>query len=119
MIDLTKIVEAIIGLAVALVTTFLIPWLKARLTADQQERLESLLEIAVESAEQIYTGPGRGKEKLLAAQDYLNRKGYDVDVEQIEAAVWSYINHRKVPESLLMIESGANEAVEGAENGEQ
>jgi len=97
MIDLTKIFEAVIALAAALVTTFLIPWIKQRLTAGQQEALESIIETAVLAAEQMY-GKGMGREKLQAVIDYLHGKGYDVDIEQIEAAVYALINADKLPE---------------------
>ena len=97
MIDLTKIFEAVIALAAALVTTFLIPWIKQRLTAGQQEALESIIETAVLASEQLY-GSGMGKEKLKAALDYIESKGYKVDVQQIEAAVYALINADKLPE---------------------
>ena len=96
MIDLTKIAEAVIALAAALVTTFLIPWIKQRLTAGQQEALETIIETAVLAAEQMY-GKGMGKEKLQSVLDYLHNKGYDVDLEQIEAAVYALINADKEP----------------------
>ena len=97
MIDLTKVVEAVIALAVALITTFLIPWIKAHTTEKQQERIEAVIETAVMCAEQLY-GSGMGKEKLKAAQDYIASKGYTVDLAQIEAAVYALINADKPPE---------------------
>ena len=119
MIDLTQIVEAVIALAVAIVTGLLIPLLRQRLTVGQQEKLDAVLEVAVMAAEQMY-GAGMGKEKLQSAIDYLHGKGYDVDVEQIEAAVWSCINHRKLSEaeSVLMLEDVTkNDAVKESESG--
>lgn len=95
MIDLTQIVEAVIGLAVALVARYVVPLIRQRLTAGGQEILETALRVAVMSAEQMYRGGGRGREKMEAAKTYMNTKGYDVDVEQIEAAVWKYINCEK------------------------
>ena len=91
MIDLTKIFEAILALCAALVTTFLIPWIKQRLTAGQREKLDTIIETAIMAAEQIY-GSGMGQEKFKAAMDYITSKGYTVDMEQIEAAVWALIN---------------------------
>ncbi|MBQ6595322.1 MAG: holin [Clostridia bacterium] len=104
MIDLTKIFEAILALCAALVTTFLIPWIKQRLTAGQQEVLSTLIETAVLAAEQMY-GSGMGQEKLKAVLDYLHGKGYDVDVEQIEAVVYALINCDKEP----VLEEGPEE----------
>ena len=91
-INLTPIIEAIIGLLAALVTYRLIPWIKARTTVAQQEQLETAVRIAVFAAEQIY-GAGRGSEKLDYAIEYLHDKGFDVDRQQIEAAVYNYMSH--------------------------
>ena len=110
MIDLTKVVEAVIGLSVALITTFLIPWLRQRLTAGQREVLDTVIETAVLAAEQMY-GSGMGKEKLKAVMDYLHAKGYDVDVEQIEAMVYALINADKATELVFddeILEPGDN-----------
>ena len=100
MIDLTKIFEAILALCAALVTTFLIPWIKQRLTAGQQEALSTIIETAVLAAEQMY-GAGMGKDKLKAVMDYLHSKGYEVDVEQIEAMVYALINADKATEPVI------------------
>lgn len=91
-INLTPIIEAIIGLLAALITYRLIPWIKARTTVAQQEQLETAVRIAVFAAEQIY-GAGRGSEKLDYAIKYLREKGFDVDRQQIEAAVYNYMSH--------------------------
>lgn len=91
-INLTPIIEAIIGLLAALITYRLIPWIKARTTVSQQEQLETAVRIAVFAAEQIY-GAGRGSEKLDYAIEYLHDKGFDVDRQQIEAAVYNYMSH--------------------------
>lgn len=91
-INLTPIIEAIIGLLAALITYRLIPWIKARTTVAQQEQLETAVRIAVFAAEQIY-GAGRGSEKLDYAIKYLHDKGFDVDRQQIEAAVYNYMSH--------------------------
>ena len=95
MIDLTKIVEAVIALAAAVITGLLIPWVRMRLSAAQREKLDAVIEVAVMAAEQMY-GKGMGQEKLKAAVDYIEGKGYTVDIEEIEAAVWACINCEKM-----------------------
>lgn len=95
-IDLTQIMEAVITLAAALIARYVVPWIRQRLTVGGQEILDAALRVAVMSAEQMYRGRGRGREKLEAAKTYMETKGFTVDVEQIEAAVWSNINCDKV-----------------------
>ena len=97
MIDLTKLLNAAIALAAALITTFVIPWIKAHTDNEKQEKIRNLVHIAVFAAEQMF-GNGHGTEKLKYVRDYLNGKGYDVDVEEIEAVVGEYINFSNVVE---------------------
>lgn len=85
-VDLTPILQALIGLLASLVTLKLIPWIKAKTTAQQQEMLRAAVSVAVYAAEQIY-GAGKGKEKLLYVKGHLAQKGFHVDIDEIEAAV--------------------------------
>lgn len=85
-IDLTPLFQALIGFLAALVTYKLIPWIQARTTAQQQDLIRAAVSVAVYAAEQIY-GAGNGKDKLLYVKGQLARKGYHVDIDEIEAAV--------------------------------
>lgn len=92
MIDLTKILIAILDLLALLVTYKLIPWLQAKLTAEQQAQLHAAIKVGVFAAEQMY-GAGKGEEKMLFVKNYLRGKGFDVNQVEIEAAVGEYINN--------------------------
>ena len=85
-IDLTPIFQALIALLASLVSIKLIPWIKARTTAQQQEMMRAAVSVAVYAAEQIY-GTSKGHDKLMYVKGQLARKGFHVDVEEIEAAV--------------------------------
>ena len=85
-IDLTPIFQALIALLASIITIKVIPWIKARTTAQQQAVLQSTIKILVFAAEQMY-GAGNGKQKLLYVKSKLKDKGYNIDVDQIEAAV--------------------------------
>ena len=50
MIDLTPIVEAIVALVAAIITAFVIPWLKGKIDADKLEEIELWVTVAVEAA---------------------------------------------------------------------
>lgn len=86
MIDLTDIIQAVIALIVALITYKVIPWIKARTTESQQAMLMATVRTLVYAAEQLY-GAGKGKEKFTYVRQKLQEKGFDVDVDAIEAAV--------------------------------
>lgn len=90
-INLTPIIEAVIALLAALITSRLIPWLKARTTNEQQARIAAAIRTAVYAAEQIY-GAGHGAQKKAYAVAYLSEHGFDVDSTAIEGAVGEFIN---------------------------
>lgn len=92
MIDLTKVLIAILDLLALLVTYKLIPWLKAKLTTEQQAQLRAAVKVSVFAAEQLY-GAGNGPEKMKFVKQYLMNHGYDVNPIEIEAAVGEYINN--------------------------
>lgn len=84
MIDLTTIMEAVITLIIAVVSTFVIPWLKRKISAEKLAEISEWVQIAVTAAEQIYNGPGRGEEKKAYVLKFLTDKGYTVDMAAIE-----------------------------------
>ena len=86
MIDLTPIFQALIALLASLITIKVIPWIQARTTAQQQEMLRASVSVAVYAAEQLY-GAGAGKDKLMFVKGQLAKKGYHIDLDEIEAAV--------------------------------
>ena len=89
-IDLTPLLQAVIAFLAALVSYKLVPWIQARTTAQQQEMLRAAVSVAVYAAEQLY-GTGKGKEKLMYVKGQLAKKGFHVDIDEIEAAVHELI----------------------------
>lgn len=87
MVDLTPLFQAGIALLAALVTAFLIPWIKGKLSADKQAELANWVGIAVTAAEQIYSGSGRGKEKKAYVLEFLTEKGYSLDTDKLLQSV--------------------------------
>ena len=56
-INLQPIISAVIALIAALITTFLIPYIKGKISKQQYDRLLEAVRIAVAAAEQIFTSP--------------------------------------------------------------
>ena len=102
MIDITPIVNALIALIAALISVFLIPWIKANTTAKEQENMLELIKIAVAAAEQIDEGSGRGEEKKQYVLDFLASKGIKVDDEAVNAAIESFV--QQINSGSLVIE---------------
>ena len=96
MYDITPIIEAVAALIAALITVFVIPYIKGKTTANQQQQINAWVRIAVMAAEQIYTGSGRGAEKKEYVINWLRAHGITVDENKldalIEAAVYNLNN---------------------------
>lgn len=87
-IDLTGVASALLGLLATLLTAYVLPWLKAKLGAEQYNNTMSIIRILVKAAEKIFTGPGRGGEKLDYVKRELEKRGLTYDESKVEAAVW-------------------------------
>lgn len=87
MIDLTPVFNAIIALAAALATAFLIPWIRSKTTAEQRDELLIWVDIAVAAAEQIFTGSGKGDEKKEYVLKFLEERGFKVDFETLNMLI--------------------------------
>lgn len=87
MIDITSILTAVIALACALLTAFVIPWIRVNTTVNQQKGLQAVIKIAVTAAEQLYTGTGRGAEKKLYVLKWLEDRGLIYDQATLDAAI--------------------------------
>lgn len=88
--DYTEIISAVIALLSALISAFLIPWLRQKISADRLKKWQSYVEIAVRAAEQLYAAnDGEGKKAYVL--QYLAARGISFDSDTvdnlIEAAV--------------------------------
>lgn len=87
MTDLTPIVNAVIALIAAIITTFLIPWIKGKIDAAKLAQIVEWVGIAVRAAEQIYNESGMGEKKKQYVLDFLANKGFTLDPDSINAMI--------------------------------
>ncbi|MEE1321113.1 MAG: phage holin, LLH family [Acutalibacteraceae bacterium] len=88
--DLTPVIELIIALTSALITTFLIPYLRQKLSCEKCENLKKWVSLAVEAAEQLY-GSKTGQQKKEYVVSFLLSKGLVFDVEEVNAMIESEV----------------------------
>lgn len=88
--NLTSVLEAVIALAVSVLTVFVLPWISGKITAQEREELLNWVDIAVGAAQQLYHQLD-GEARLNYALALLEEKGYDIDdnaiLDAVEAAV--------------------------------
>ena len=89
-IDFTPIFEAIITIVSLLVTSFLIPYIKQRLSVEKYEDLKKWVNVGVKAAEQIY-GSKTGQEKKEYVVSFLESKGITFDIGEVSALIESEV----------------------------
>ncbi len=105
MVDLTPIITAVLTLIFSLITAFLIPYIKTKVSAEQFATIKLWVQVAVQAAEMLYVGSGRGEEKKKYVIEFLNSKGFTLNAEEIENLIESAVSmqklHAKTKEQLL------------------
>lgn len=85
--NITPILEAVLALAATIFTIVVIPYIKSKTTAQQQNEIEGWVKIAVSAAEQLYKGSGRGAEKKQYVLDWAKKNGIIVDESKLDAMI--------------------------------
>lgn len=99
MTDLTPIVNAVITLIAAIVTTFLIPWIKSKIDAAKLAQIVEWVGIAVRAAEQIYNESGMGEKKKQYVLDFLASKGFTLDPDSINAMIEAAVKNLNIEQN--------------------
>ena len=87
MIDLTPIVNAFITLIGLLLTTFLIPWIRTKISNEKLKEIQKWTSVGVKAAEMIYTEAGMGDAKKKYVRKFLESKGYNLDIDTVDALI--------------------------------
>lgn len=99
MTDLTPIVNAVIALIAAIITTFLIPWIKSKIDAAKLAQIVEWVGIAVRAAEQIYNESGMGEKKKQYVLDFLADKGFTIDPNSINAMIEAAVKNLNIEQN--------------------
>lgn len=114
-IDLTQIILAVITLIGAVLTGFVIPWLKNKLTDHQYDTLATLVRVGVYAAEQLFTSD-MWKEKKQYVVDLLSENGYSIDATAVDALIEATVRELRIEQGQRkdgLAEKLANQKTEG------
>lgn len=95
MIDLTPIFDVLIRLVALLCTTFLIPYIRVKLGTEKLSQVKKWAAIGVKAAEMIYTDSGMGDVKKQYVRKFLESKGYQLDMDTIDALIEATVRDMK------------------------
>ncbi|GHU78451.1 hypothetical protein AGMMS49992_29100 [Clostridia bacterium] len=82
------VLETVIAIVLICLAGLVIPWIKTKTTAVQQETLMKVLDVLVSAAEQLHGTEGDGERKLQLVESWLVDRGIDAPRVEIEAAVY-------------------------------
>lgn len=103
-IDITPILEAVIGVIAAVITVFIIPWIKNKVSAAKWENLNAYAETFVKCAEMTFKGTGLGKDKkkwvIEKLTEIAEEHGLKFSADAIEAAVENAVKNMKDSETV-------------------
>ena len=86
MTDLTPIINAAVALLAAIITAFVVPWIKRKTTQQDRETMLAWVEIAVAAAQQLfYELDGAARKEYVIS--FLTERGYSVDEGALDAAI--------------------------------
>lgn len=82
--NLTPIIGMIISITSLCITTFLIPWIRTKISIEKNKKVREEVNIAVHAAEQIYKNVEKsGILKKTHVIKSLAEKGYIIDIEAV------------------------------------
>ena len=98
MIDLTPIFAGVILVIFGVLTGFLIPFLRRKMSDSTYEQVKETVWIVVEAAEMIFYGPGRGQEKKEYVKKTLEQMGYTFDEVYLDNLIEACVLELKAQE---------------------
>ena len=87
MIDLTPIINSLITLVALLLTTFLVPYIRLKVSTEKLTQVKKWAAVGVKAAEMIYKDSGMGEAKKKYVRKFLESKGYKLDIETVDALI--------------------------------
>lgn len=89
-INITELLNAIIALLAAVITTFVVPWIKRKMGAEKMTDFLRWVEVGVLAAEQMYQS-FEGEEKKNYVIALLKEKGFKFSDVEVSAAIESAV----------------------------
>ena len=89
--DYTLLFKGIITLLTAIITIFVIPWIRSKISAEELAEIIKWVKIAVQAAEMIYKESGMGPQKKKYVETFLADLGISYDEKRIDNLIESAV----------------------------
>ncbi len=97
-----EILKVIVMLAVLVVTRYLVPWIKAKIGAEQLEEVKTWVNAAVLMAQQVYDAkPGAERKAIVVdlIRGMLIKKNIDISTEQLDTLIEAAVKAMKMQDT--------------------
>jgi len=98
---MVQIILAVIGLLGAIITGFLVPYIKSNTDENQLTKIDYWVGIAVRAAEQIFNEPDMGIIKKQYVIDFLNNKGIKITMEDLNILIEAIVQEMNLEKSFV------------------
>lgn len=85
-IDITLVIKAVVMLICAIVSAFVVPWLKQKIGAERMTDFLGWVDVAVAAAEQLFSAESTQAKKQYVL-NFLNLKGISYNELEVDAAI--------------------------------
>lgn len=96
------LLQGILGIAVILITSVLVPYLKQKYGLEKFQKAYTWTVIAVNAAEQIFNASGMGDQKYVYVADFLASKGLKLSPEEIQTLIESAV--KEINDAAVAVE---------------
>lgn len=97
-----EILKVIVMLSVLIVTRYLVPWIRAKIGAEQLEEAKTWVNAAVLMAQQVYAakpGPERKAIVVDLIRGMLIKKNIDISAEQLDTLIEAAVKAMKMQDT--------------------
>lgn len=94
-----EILRIVVMLAVLVLTRYIVPWIKAKIGAEQMEEIRTWVNTAVLMAQQVYAakpGPERKAIVVEIIRGMLIKKNIDISAEQLDMMIEAAVKAMKM-----------------------
>ena len=99
-----KLIEGIVCLALLSLFGYLVPWIKARVSADQLKVIQTIVNAAVYAAQQTMAGvSGAQKKEEVSSQilEELTERGIMINPQQLDNLIEAAVRTLKIKENRI------------------
>lgn len=99
-LNVDLIIKVIIPILGAVITYFVIPWIRANTSQKQRDEVYFWVTVAVGAAEQIYKEKGQGIEKKEYVIKFLSSLGINLTLEELNVLIESAVKELNIVQTL-------------------